>query len=81
MLDSSRNHLNSRFLKKDEVIASGGSIAFDAHLVDIGEQEGDHKPATDLHFKENKMNIAGEAGIKQGQGKVVITGKDDGRGK
>ncbi|KAK9926354.1 hypothetical protein M0R45_023590 [Rubus argutus] len=79
LLDLSRNHLNSRFLKKDEVIASGGSIAFDAHLVDIGEQEGDHKPATDLHFKENKMNVVGEAGIKKGQGKVVITGKDDGK--
>lgn len=63
------------------MIASGGSIAFDTHLVDIGEQEGDHKPATDLHFKENKLNVVGEAGIKQGQGNVVITNKDDGKGK
>ncbi|XP_062027286.1 uncharacterized protein LOC133743382 isoform X1 [Rosa rugosa] len=78
LLDSSRNQLDSRFLKKDEVIASGGSIAFDAHLVDIGEQEGDHKP-TDLHRKENKRNIVGEARIKQEQSNGVITGKDDGK--
>ena len=80
-MDSSRNQLNSRFIKKDEVLASGGSIAFDAHLVDIGEQEGDHKPARDLHLKEDKRNVVGKTRIKQEEGNGVLTGKDGGKGK
>lgn len=31
-------------MKKDETVKSGESIAFDAHLVEIGECERDHKP-------------------------------------
>ncbi|XP_057417670.1 uncharacterized protein LOC130711909 isoform X2 [Lotus japonicus] len=44
LFDSSRNLLDSRFLKKDETIISGESIAFDAHLVDIGEDQGSNTP-------------------------------------
>ncbi|XP_050376104.1 uncharacterized protein LOC126793584 [Argentina anserina] len=81
LLDSNRNQLNSRFLKKDEVIASGGSIAFDAHLVDIGEQEGEHKRVVNLHLKENKRNVVGETRIKQEHSNGDITGIDDDKGE
>ena len=74
-MDESRNHLDSRFLKKDEVLASGESIGFSAHLVEIGECEGDHKPWKHLHFKENKRNVVREAGVKHEQSNGVITDK------
>lgn len=40
LFDTSRKLLDSRFLKKDDVIKSGESIAFDSYLIDIGEQQG-----------------------------------------
>ncbi|KAI4315551.1 hypothetical protein L6164_028348 [Bauhinia variegata] len=43
LFDSSRKLLDSRFQKKDEVIRSGESIAFDAYLIDIGEYQGNFK--------------------------------------
>lgn len=51
LYDASRNLLDSRFLKKDEVIGSGEAIALDAHLVEVGEDQGDHK-----FFRENSCN-------------------------
>ncbi|CAB4280204.1 unnamed protein product [Prunus armeniaca] len=75
LLDESRNLLDSRFLKKDEVLASGESIGFSAHLVEIGECEGDNKPGKNLHFKENKRNVVREAGVKHEQSNGVITDK------
>ncbi|XP_034214579.1 uncharacterized protein LOC117626895 isoform X2 [Prunus dulcis] len=75
LLDESRNLLDSRFLKKDEVLASGESIGFSAHLVEIGECEGDNKPRKNLHFKENKRNVVREAGVKHEQSNGVITDK------
>lgn len=42
LYDGSKKLINSRFLNKDEVIQSGESITFDAHLVNIGEAEGNH---------------------------------------
>ncbi|BFG32013.1 hypothetical protein CerSpe_182880 [Prunus speciosa] len=75
LLDESRNQLDSRFLKKDEVLASGESIGFSAHLVEIGECEEDNKPGKNLHFKENKRNVVREAGVKHEQSNGVITDK------
>ncbi|KAH7513704.1 hypothetical protein FEM48_Zijuj11G0009300 [Ziziphus jujuba var. spinosa] len=57
LYDASRNLLDSRFLKNDEVIESGEAIALDAHLVEIGENQGDHKV-----FKENNCNVNKETG-------------------
>ncbi|RXI09783.1 hypothetical protein DVH24_021194 [Malus domestica] len=53
LLDASRNQIDCRFLKKDEVVAS----------VEIGEREGDRKPVAVLHIRENKHNVVAEAGI------------------
>lgn len=58
LFDASRKLLNSRFLKKDEVIRSGESIAFDGHLVEIGELQ----PFTDLNVQGDNRNVAKETG-------------------
>ena len=50
LFDETRKLLETRFLKKDEVIGSGESFAFNAHLVDIGEPEGNEAQA-DLKFQ------------------------------
>ncbi|TKY60748.1 hypothetical protein E2542_SST17847 [Spatholobus suberectus] len=39
LFDTSRKLLDSRFLKKDDVIKPGESIAFDSYLIDIGEHQ------------------------------------------
>lgn len=50
LFDATRKLLDTRFLKKDEVIRSGESFAFSAHLVDVEEPEGHEAPA-DLKFE------------------------------
>lgn len=44
LYDDCENILHSRFVKKDEIIKSGETLAFDCYLVDIGEPHGDGKP-------------------------------------
>lgn len=60
--DTSRNLLDSRFLKKDEVIESGETIVFDAHLVEIGEYQVDNRSS-----REGNGRINEEAGILYAQ--------------
>ncbi|KAE9614056.1 hypothetical protein Lalb_Chr05g0223951 [Lupinus albus] len=48
LFDASRKNLHSRFLKKDDIIKPGESIAFDAYLIDIGECQGSHMPASSV---------------------------------
>ncbi|KAK9145646.1 hypothetical protein Sjap_005549 [Stephania japonica] len=55
LYDSTRKVLNTRFLKKDEVVRSGETLVFDAHLVDVGEP------------KENNEGAAGSTGGQQKQ--------------
>ncbi|BAT72962.1 hypothetical protein VIGAN_01041000 [Vigna angularis var. angularis] len=44
LFDTSKKVLDSRFLKKDDVIKPGESIAFDSYLIDIGEHQGGCSP-------------------------------------
>ncbi|KAA8520983.1 hypothetical protein F0562_011656 [Nyssa sinensis] len=67
LYDGSRRPLDSRFLKKDEVIGSGESLTFDGHLVDIGEPEGDHKPLVDSNFPGRTCSAVGKIGLLHGQ--------------
>ncbi|XP_059644411.1 uncharacterized protein LOC132286161 isoform X2 [Cornus florida] len=67
LYDTSRRLLDSRFLKKDEVIGSGESLAFDCHLVDIGVPEGDHKSPMDLNVQGRSCNAVGKTGLLHGQ--------------
>ncbi|KAL6523537.1 hypothetical protein OROGR_017140 [Orobanche gracilis] len=58
LYDTNRRHLNGRFLKKDEIVSSGESLVLDGHLVEIGEQEEDHKPPTDLKVQGRNCRVA-----------------------
>ncbi|KAF5938521.1 hypothetical protein HYC85_022780 [Camellia sinensis] len=67
LYDVSRRLLDVRFLKKEEVIGSGESLAFDGHLVDIGESEGDNKPVMDLKVQEKNCTAGDKTGLSHGQ--------------
>ncbi|KAF7139128.1 hypothetical protein RHSIM_Rhsim07G0080700 [Rhododendron simsii] len=67
LYDVSRRPLDTRFLKKGEVIGSGESLAFDGHLVDIQEPEGDHKPPVDLKVQGRNCTASGRTGLSDGQ--------------
>ncbi|KAG5539507.1 hypothetical protein RHGRI_019902 [Rhododendron griersonianum] len=67
LYDVSKRPLDSRFLKKGEVIGSGESLAFDGHLVDIQEPEGDHKPPVDLKVQGRNCTASGRTGLSDGQ--------------
>lgn len=67
LYDASRKLLDSRFLKKDAVIKSGESIAFDGHLVEIGEHEGNREPLMDLNIQGNDGNIIQKSRLMRGQ--------------
>ncbi|XP_021767864.1 uncharacterized protein LOC110732258 [Chenopodium quinoa] len=51
LYDCSKNQIDHRFLNKDEVINSGGSLTFDAHLVDIGDPVGTSGDDADVKIK------------------------------
>ncbi|MED6145888.1 hypothetical protein PIB30_029373 [Stylosanthes scabra] len=56
LFDESMKLLDSRFLRKDDVIKPGESISFDAYLIDIGECQRNKKP--DCSVKgENLTNV------------------------
>ncbi|KAL3499012.1 hypothetical protein ACH5RR_041744 [Cinchona calisaya] len=56
LYDECENILESRFVKKDDTIELGETLAFDSHLVDIGDPEGDHKPTQKFNPKDTKIN-------------------------
>ncbi|XP_015574527.2 uncharacterized protein LOC8286255 isoform X2 [Ricinus communis] len=64
LYDERREVLDSRFLTKDEVLRSHESITFNAHLVDIGEPEGETQISGDLNIQGNTANVVGKKGIK-----------------
>ncbi|KAK6122556.1 hypothetical protein DH2020_043701 [Rehmannia glutinosa] len=70
LYDTNRRHLDSRFLKKDEIVCSGESLALEGHLVEIGEQEGDHKPATDSTHQGKNCKVVGTAHIANHPAKI-----------
>ena len=54
LYDECENILDSRFIKKDDVIQSGEAIAFASYLVDINHLEGDHKPAPNVNCQKTE---------------------------
>ncbi|KNA22021.1 hypothetical protein SOVF_037920 isoform A [Spinacia oleracea] len=52
LYDSSKNQIAKRFMKKDEVIDTGGSLTFDSHLVDIGDPMGTNGDDADVKIQE-----------------------------
>ncbi|XP_073315573.1 uncharacterized protein [Primulina huaijiensis] len=59
LYDTNRRLLDSRFLKKNELVKCGESLAFEGHLVEIGELE-DHKLPIDLTPPETNHKIVGK---------------------
>ncbi|XP_021894805.1 uncharacterized protein LOC110812357 isoform X2 [Carica papaya] len=81
LYDTSKKLLVSRFLKKDEVIRSGELLAFDTHLVDIGESEENSKSSRDLNSQKTNRDAVGKIGTSQEQqhcpkiDKYIVKGK------
>lgn len=67
LYDETRRLLASRFLIKDEIIRSGESIAFDGHLVDIGECEEDRKPPMNFNIQGRNCNMVAKKEAATGQ--------------
>lgn len=44
-------------MKKDDVVESGETLAFDSYLVDIGELCGGHKPTSTLPCEEKDIKV------------------------
>ncbi|XVF29806.1 hypothetical protein REPUB_Repub16aG0002800 [Reevesia pubescens] len=81
LYDGSKKLINSRFLKKDEVIQSGESIAFDAHLVDIGEAEGNNQDPVNSDVGVSNYDVAGKTGMMHGVQNFLKTHKSFLKGK
>ncbi|KAG9447853.1 hypothetical protein H6P81_013981 [Aristolochia fimbriata] len=66
LYDDSGKHLTSKFLKKDEVIESGGSVTFDGYLVEIGNVKESITHLDDLGNKgQNKDTFTDSCMNKQ----------------
>ncbi|WOL01465.1 hypothetical protein Cni_G10181 [Canna indica] len=57
LYDDSEKLIDSRFLKKDDVIKSGGTLTFEAHLVDVGNLEGKNGPLADSKLNEKAQAL------------------------
>lgn len=57
LYDSTRKLLDSRFLKKEEVIRSGESLMFSGHLVDIGEPQRSNEHAVNTNKWKNNDSV------------------------
>lgn len=79
LYDDSRRLLDSRFLKKGEVIKSGESVAFDAHLVDIGEPHGKHLLEMDGNTQVDNVNVFERSGMLRGQQNHLKANKSFGK--
>lgn len=44
-------------MKSDETVASGESLTFNGHLVDIGSLEGEKKPESKLNVDKEQNNV------------------------
>nr|GLL27557.1 uncharacterized protein LOC109148246 [Ipomoea trifida] len=66
LYDAAKRLLDSKFLKRNEIIMSGESITFDGFLVEIGEMEGNHKPPLDSKFQGRNIN-GGKIGVMRDQ--------------
>ncbi|EYU45254.1 hypothetical protein MIMGU_mgv1a022355mg, partial [Erythranthe guttata] len=75
LYDINKRHLDSRFLKKDEIVRSGESLPFEGYLVEIGEEEGDHKPVTDSILEVKNCNVIVKTDIADHQARIPTNKK------
>ncbi|CAI8619614.1 unnamed protein product [Vicia faba] len=57
LYDECEKLLECRLLKSDETVASGESLTFNGHLVDIGSLEGENKPESQLKVDKKQKNV------------------------
>lgn len=70
--------MDSRFLRKDEVIRSGESTAFDGHLVEIGECEENGESLKDLNVQAKNGSVAWKSEMMPRQQNCI---KSNGKGE
>ncbi|KAL2551082.1 uncharacterized protein Fot_12612 [Forsythia ovata] len=75
LYDTTRRLLDSRFLKRNEIVSSGESLVFDGHLVDIGECEGDSKPPKDLSLQRINCEAVGKTERTYNRAKITTNSK------
>lgn len=69
MYDDSEKLIDSRFLKKDEVVESGVTLTFEAHLVDIGNLERENHPSANQNASKGDLKLSGKAPAMQQKGR------------
>ncbi|GAB2296126.1 hypothetical protein Dimus_030260 [Dionaea muscipula] len=65
LYDAQKNLLESRFLKKDEVIKTSETLRLDAHLVDIEDPEVSHEHLVDLNAQGSNLVVTRRAGTTE----------------
>ncbi|KAI3835588.1 hypothetical protein MKW98_027500 [Papaver atlanticum] len=66
LYDSRKMLLDSKFLKKDEVVRSGETMVFDGHLVEVGDPEGSSLGRTAVALKH--ADVAHGVGLVKASG-------------
>lgn len=67
LYDSSKNQIDKRFMKKDDIINSGESLTFDAHLVDIGDPTGSIGDDADVKIQGRSSNTTEKSELLSGR--------------
>ncbi|KAL3817900.1 hypothetical protein ACJIZ3_003805 [Penstemon smallii] len=76
LYDTTRRLLDSKFLKKDELVIPGETLALEGHIVDIGEHEGDIKPAINLNHQGRNCAVPGKTDRANDQAKIPSNNND-----
>lgn len=50
--------LETRFVKKDDLISAGETVTFGSYLVDLGEQCKGHQPSSILNSQDQEEKVA-----------------------
>ncbi|XP_072979391.1 uncharacterized protein [Typha angustifolia] len=68
LYNDSEKLIDSKFLRKDEVIECGGTVALEIHLVDIGNSIEDQKPLKNLNISDRDKKLNGSSGTQGDEG-------------
>ncbi|XP_020691653.1 uncharacterized protein LOC110106204 isoform X1 [Dendrobium catenatum] len=51
LYDDCKKLIDKRFLKKDDIVKSGGTLSFETHMVEIGDPDRNNKPSAESNLK------------------------------
>lgn len=51
LYDDCKKLIDKRFLKKDDIVKSGGTLSFETHIVEIGDPDRNNKPSAESNVK------------------------------